>query len=79
VRDCVAWDWTGCTVCIDKCPLQAIYPDGQKRPVVIPEKCNGCGICQKECPSTSLRANITGKGIIVIPRPADIPPREILI
>ena len=69
--DCVAWDWEGCTVCVDKCPLKAIYLDEYKRPVVIAERCNGCGVCQFVCPSTSLRTSIKGKGIIVEPRPAD--------
>ena len=75
-KDCVAWDWIGCTICVDKCPLKAIYLDEQKRPVVLPEKCNGCGICQHECPSTSLRTSITGKGVIVVPRGPDVPAME---
>lgn len=75
-KDCVAWDWTGCTVCVDNCPLKAIYLDEHKRPVVIPEKCNGCGICELKCPSPSLRASIQGKGIIVIKRPSGVPPRN---
>ena len=76
-KDCVAWGWVGCTVCVDKCPLKAVYLNDSKQPVIIPEKCNGCGICQKECPSTSLGRGIKGKGIIVEPRGAGIPPREI--
>lgn len=73
--DCVAWDWTGCTVCVDECPLKAIYLDESKRPVVIPEKCNGCGICELKCPSTALRKTIRNKGIIVKPRPEGMPAR----
>lgn len=75
---CVAWDWVGCTVCVDKCPLKAIYLDEYKRPVVIPEKCNGCGICQMECPSTSLRSSVKGKGVVVKHRKPSDPPREVL-
>lgn len=74
-NDCVAWDWTGCTICVDECPLKAIYLDENKRPVVIPEKCNGCGICELKCPSTALRKTIQNKGIIVKPRSGDTPPR----
>lgn len=74
--DCVAWDWTGCTICVDECPLKAIYLDEGKRPVVIPEKCNGCGICELKCPSTALRKTIKNKGITVKPRSGGIPPRE---
>lgn len=72
-KDCVAWDWTGCTVCVDNCPAKALYLDEYKRPLVMPEKCNGCGICEMKCPSTSLRSSIKGKGIIVIKRPPDAP------
>lgn len=74
---CVAWDWVGCTVCVDKCPLKAIYLDENKRPVIIAEKCNGCGICEIECPSTSLGRGKKGRGVVVKPRGADIPPRDI--
>lgn len=76
-KDCVAWDWVGCTVCVDKCPLKAVYLNEYKQPVIIPEKCNGCGICQKECPSVSLGRGIKRKGIIIEPRPAGVPPRSI--
>jgi ferredoxin-type protein NapG len=75
-KDCVAWDWVGCTVCVDKCPLKAICLDENKCPVVVPEKCNGCGICQFECPSTSFGYGRKGKGIIVEPRGFGVPARE---
>jgi ferredoxin-type protein NapG len=74
-ESCVAWNWVGCTVCLDKCPLKAVYLDESKRPFVTPDLCNGCGICQHECPSTSLRRSIKGKGIVVKVRPASVPPR----
>ena len=69
--NCVAWNWMGCTVCVAQCPLNAIFLDDSKKPVVDGEKCNGCGICEMSCPSTSLRAydkQSQGKGIIVIPK-----------
>jgi ferredoxin-type protein NapG len=75
-ESCVAWDWEGCTVCLDKCPLKAVYLDESKRPFITPELCNGCGICQRECPSTSLRRTIKGKGIVVKVRAGTVPPRE---
>ena len=45
VKDaCVAWDWAGCTVCKDECPVEgAITLDDHDRPVVHPEYCDGCG------------------------------------
>ncbi len=73
-RDCVAWDWIGCTVCVDVCPLKAISLDEQKRPVVALEKCNGCGLCELKCPATSLGKK-SGKGILIQPRQQGMPPR----
>jgi ferredoxin-type protein NapG len=67
---CIAWDWGGCVRCSLKCPYGAITLDDKKRPVVDEEKCNGCGICEYICPSSSLRAYDSkkeSKGIIVVP------------
>jgi len=75
-KDCVAWDWVGCTVCVDNCPMKAIYLDESKRPVVIPERCNGCGICELKCPSASLRSSILGKGVVIRRRPDGVPPKD---
>jgi ferredoxin-type protein NapG len=75
--DCVAWDFDGCTVCVDKCPLKAIELDENKCPVIITEKCNGCGLCEAVCPSPSLRSHIKNKGIIVKRRHDDMPVRAV--
>ncbi|MEG1517017.1 MAG: 4Fe-4S dicluster domain-containing protein [Raoultibacter sp.] len=73
VKDaCVAWDWSGCTVCKDACPVEgAIVLDDHDRPVVREDLCDGCGLCEQVCPSASLRAyNATAerKGIMVVSR-----------
>ena len=73
VKDaCVAWDWSGCTVCHDKCPVEgAITLDDQKRPVVHADVCDGCGLCENVCPSASVRAYnsaVAEKGIVVVSR-----------
>lgn len=52
---CIAWhDGEYCMVCSEYCPYVAIKGDdsgeGVPRPVVDPEKCRGCGICQNNCP-----------------------------
>lgn len=69
---CVAWDWAGCTVCVDECPVEgAIVLDEHRRPVVDEDLCDGCGKCELECPAASLRAYNAAtleKGIYVIPR-----------
>lgn len=73
VKDaCVAWDWAGCTVCKDECPVEgAITLDDHDRPVVHADYCDGCGKCEQVCPSASLRAynaGVADKGIVVVSR-----------
>lgn len=69
---CVAWDWTGCTICRDECPIEgAITLDDHDRPVVHSDLCDGCGRCEEVCPSASLRAynnTVEEKGIVVVSR-----------
>lgn len=67
---CIAWDWKGCTACVDECPQGAIGLDEKKRPVVDEKACDGCGLCELICPSASLRSYGgagEGKGIAVVP------------
>ena len=76
VKDaCVAWDWSGCTVCKDECPVEgAITLDDHDRPVVHPDFCDGCGRCEQVCPSSSLRAydaSVENKGIVVVSRASE--------
>lgn len=72
---CVAWTWKGCTKCHDKCPFAAITLDSSQRPIVDASKCNGCGLCEHICPSSSLRSytRASGKGIVVVPVGAEQP------
>lgn len=69
---CVAWQWQGCTVCVDVCPVAgAIQLDNRGRPHVDDALCNGCGLCQTQCPAPSLRAYnaaVAEKGIYVVSR-----------
>jgi ferredoxin-type protein NapG len=46
---------TGCKLCVDACPYQAIVMNDEQRPEVIPAKCNGCGKCESVCPSATYR------------------------
>lgn len=72
---CVAWDWGGCTVCADECPVEgAITLDERGRPHVNEDLCDGCGLCELVCPAPSLRAYDPAtlpKGIYVASRASE--------
>ena len=48
---CLAYHDTGCHTCYDVCPYEAIGLDGENRPYVIEDACNGCGACEAACVS----------------------------
>lgn len=77
---CVAWDWQGCTVCVDECPVEgAIALDDRGRPHVDGSLCDGCGRCEQMCPAPSLRAynsTTAEKGIYVVSRDSRAAARE---
>lgn len=72
---CIAWDWGGCTICADVCPVEgAITLDDRGRPHVDESVCDGCGLCELECPAASLRAYnsaLAEKGIYVVSRESE--------
>lgn len=43
---------TGCAVCIDICPVQAIKIENKK--AVISEECVECGVCISQCPNEAI-------------------------
>lgn len=48
---CLAYRLTGCRFCYDACELDAIELDSDDRPVVVEDRCNGCGACESVCVS----------------------------
>ncbi len=74
---CLAWRLKGCTICKNACPVNAIEFDGNNRPVVVEDACNGCGACEQACvslESTSVgdgeeggRGTMTARAITVVP------------
>ncbi len=56
---CLVWTHQReCLVCLEFCPVQAIYLDQEGRPVVNPEVCTGCGLCEENCPVQTKQAAI---------------------
>jgi len=62
---CLSWqkgdDYLLCLVCDEMCSYNAITAEdtdgsGQLRPVVHPDICVGCGICEYNCPAQPARA-----------------------
>lgn len=66
---CIALNYGECRLCFEACEYKAISLDAQKRPMIDADKCNGCGVCEKICPSLVLRSYAGGKmrGIEVRP------------
>jgi ferredoxin-type protein NapG len=46
---------TGCRLCVDACPYEAIVMDDEQHLEVIAQRCNGCGKCEQVCPSSTYR------------------------
>jgi len=45
---------TGCGLCVDACPVEAISLENDKAKVD-EEKCTECGRCVEECPNEAIR------------------------
>ncbi|MDR0513801.1 MAG: 4Fe-4S dicluster domain-containing protein [Coriobacteriaceae bacterium] len=53
---CIAFEkMGGCRKCVDYCPFGAVTLNESRYPVVDSSKCNGCGICENICPSSTYR------------------------
>jgi len=45
---------TGCGLCVEVCPMDAIHVNGDAA-VVDEALCRGCGVCANECPNDAIR------------------------
>ena len=66
----LAYKLIGCRFCYDACPYEAMELDENNRPVVIEDKCNGCGACESVCVSLqngSISEGATARAIVVHP------------
>lgn len=71
-ESCIALRTGACTKCHEACPYDAVALDHRRRPVVDPQKCNGCGMCELICPSNVFQAYQAKRvrGIVVRPSAA---------
>ncbi len=58
-HDCIAA--TGCSVCVEQCPVPGAISRVGGRPVIDAERCTGCGVCLHVCPAPR-------KAILLLPR-----------
>ncbi len=60
---CLVWQQDKlCLICDEQCPYDAIefrVEEGVRRPFVIEDRCNGCGVCENKCP-------VQGRAAIVV-------------
>lgn len=65
VSRCLVWQHgKDCLVCLEYCPAGAIHTDDSGRPLVDPDTCIGCGICEANCPVdgiSAIRVSNTGE------------------
>lgn len=72
-RTCLAFRDTGCRECYDACPYEAITLEGtgySPRPVIVEDRCNGCGACESACVSLSsgsIASGATERAVVVRP------------
>jgi ferredoxin-type protein NapF len=60
---CLAWRKTRrCRECEKACKPEAIVMEEGRYPVVLAEKCNGCGICMRRCPTEPKSIYISPEG-----------------
>lgn len=51
---CMSHHDTICFSCKEPCMDNAIVFEGMFRPIIIPDKCTGCGYCVSVCPSAAI-------------------------
>jgi ferredoxin-type protein NapG len=51
LSDCLAFQGTTCTTCVERCPAPGALNMQSGLPQVVEERCTGCGVCQHVCPA----------------------------
>lgn len=58
--NCLAHQNTTCSACVEQCPVAGAMRWDNGRPVVDPDACTGCGVCQYVCPAPQ-------KAVMILP------------
>lgn len=68
-ESCIALRTGACRICHVECPEDAITLTPENAPMVNPDLCNGCGLCEMRCPANVFQSYRTGRerGIVVRP------------
>lgn len=61
-RHCLAYQGTGCSVCVERCPVSGALKLEQGLPRVVAEICTGCRVCHDVCPAPE-------NAVRIVPRP----------
>jgi len=68
---CLAWlKSRRCRECEKACPLEAVSMKQRRFPEIVADKCNGCGICMRRCPTDPKAITISPEGAKRTARPA---------
>ncbi|MBY8989639.1 MAG: 4Fe-4S binding protein [Candidatus Lokiarchaeota archaeon] len=59
---------TGCGICLEKCPIEAIELMGPHSMTIL-DRCIGCGLCAHHCPEKARSLERTGLREVFIPPP----------
>ena len=49
---------TKCGICIERCPLDCLYPDIEGYPEFSYNDCWYCGVCECDCPTGAARIEL---------------------
>lgn len=67
-RHCLAYQGTGCSVCVERCPIPGALVLAQGFPRVVPDVCTGCRVCHDVCPAPE-------NAVRIVPRPPGLKKR----
>jgi Na+-translocating ferredoxin:NAD+ oxidoreductase RNF subunit RnfB len=72
-RYCLAYT-SFCSICVERCPVPGALPSQGGIPMVVPEICTGCGVCQEVCPAPRNAVLLLPRRPPIRPQPSSIAP-----